>query len=130
MIILLDTSTPICQLIIVDDGGHRHEFSQNLDRQMARFILKFIEDSLASLGSGIRQISGIGILKGPGSFTGLRIGVAVVNTIADNLAVPIVGEAGSPDWHDRVLSRLTSGENEKIILPFYDRPANITQPKK
>lgn len=130
MIILLDTSTPVCQLVISDDGGRRHKFSQSLDRQMARFILKFIEDNLASLGSNIRQISGIGIMKGPGSFTGLRIGVAVANTIADSLAVPIVGEADSLNWQDKALNRLFSGENDKIVLPFYDRPANVTQPKK
>ncbi len=130
MIILLDTSTPVCQLVISDDGGRRHKFSQSLDRQMARFILKFIEDNLASLGSNIRQISGIGIMKGPGSFTGLRIGVAVANTIADSLAVPIVGEADLLNWQDKALNRLFSGENDKIVLPFYDRPANVTQPKK
>lgn len=130
MIILLDTSTPVCQLVISDDGGRRHKFSQSLDRQMARFILKFIEDNLASLGSNIRQISGIGIMKGPGSFTGLRIGVAVANTIADSLAVPIVGEADLLNWQDKALNRLFSGENDKIVLPFYDKPANVTQPKK
>lgn len=130
MIILLDTSTPVCQLVISDDGGRRHKFSQSLDRQMARFILKFIEDNLASLGSNIRQISGIGVMKGPGSFTGLRIGVAVANTIADSLAVPIVGEADLLNWQDKALNRLFSGENDKIVLPFYDKPANVTQPKK
>ena len=54
MIILIDTSTNQCQLTIVDDNK-QHHFSQDLGRGLARFLLKFIEDSLVSLESDVTQ---------------------------------------------------------------------------
>ena len=54
-------------------------------------------------------------MTGPGSFTGLRIGASVVNTLAHELDIPI------KDHH---------GNAHQIILPEYGRPANITAPQK
>lgn len=128
MIILIDTSTNQCRLTIVDDNK-QHHFSQDLGRGLARFLLKFIEDSLVSLESDVRCISGIGVMKGPGSFTGLRIGLTVANTLADSLDIPIIGEMGD-NWREQALARLDSGENDQIVLPFYGGEANITRPRK
>lgn len=128
MLVLIDTSTSQCRLTVVN-GDDKYYFTQDLDRNLARYILRFMEDSLTSLGSGIRQISGLGVMKGPGSFTGLRIGLTVVNTLAESLEVKIVGEMGA-NWQESAIRRLNSGENDQIVLPYYDREANVTHPKK
>ena len=128
MILLLDTSTPICKLTIVD-GQEQFSFSWQADRQLAKGLLGFIVNCLAEHGQTIDNLSGIGVLRGPGSFTGLRIGLTVANTIASGANIPIVGESGD-DWQLRAIKRLSTGENEKIVLPLYDRPANITKPRK
>ena len=88
-----------------------------------------IEDALSSLSLSFGDISGIVVFKGPGSFTGLRIGITVVNAIADQVGVPIIGETGE-DWVARGIERLKLSENDKIVLPEYGGEANITQPKK
>lgn len=124
MIILLDTSTPTCRLTTVD-GESSNNFEWEAGRTLARGLLVFIQEKVGD----VKNISGIGIMRGPGSFTGLRIGMAVANTLADGLGVPIVGETGD-SWRESALGRLSFGEDDQVILPFYGGDAHITKPKK
>ena len=124
MIILLDTSTATCRLTTVD-GESSNNFDWEAGRTLARGLLAFIQEKVGD----VKNISGIGIMRGPGSFTGLRIGMAVANTLADGLGVPIVGETGD-FWRESALGRLSSGEDDQVILPFYGGDAHITKPKK
>ena len=124
MIILLDTSTATCRLTAVD-GESSNNFEWEAGRTLARGLLAAIQEKVGD----VKNISGIGIVRGPGSFTGLRIGMAVANTLADGLGVPIVGETGD-SWRESALGRLSSGEDDQVILPFYGGDAHITKPKK
>ena len=124
MIILLDTSTVTCHLTTVD-GESSNNFDWEAGRTLARGLLAFIQEKVGD----VKNISGIGIMRGPGSFTGLRIGMAVANTLADGLGIPIVGETGD-SWRESALGRLSSGEDDQVILPFYGGDAHITKPKK
>jgi tRNA threonylcarbamoyladenosine biosynthesis protein TsaB len=128
MIVLLDTSTPTCKLTLVD-GEYTYTDEWQADRTLAKHLLRYLTDKLEEYGSSLNQIEGIGVMKGPGSFTGLRIGLTVLNTIADANAVPIVGETGE-NWQKQALDRLTNGESDRIVLPVYGREANITTPRK
>ncbi len=129
MILLLDTSTPTCKLTLLDERGVIAEDEWQADRTLAQNLLRYIETKLAEQHASWNDITGIGVLKGPGSFTGLRIGMTVLNTIAETKAVPIVGEVGD-DWKNQAVTRLRAGENEKVVLPMYGREANITKPRK
>jgi tRNA threonylcarbamoyladenosine biosynthesis protein TsaB len=128
MILFLDTSTPECKLTLIDDAT-RHDASWQADRTLARDLLGYLEQRLAEAGSTMEQLTGIGLMTGPGSFTGLRIGMAVCNTLADALQIPIVGTRGDA-WQQAALDRLTAGETDKIVLPFYGGDAHITKPRK
>ncbi|MBQ8996892.1 tRNA (adenosine(37)-N6)-threonylcarbamoyltransferase complex dimerization subunit type 1 TsaB [Candidatus Saccharibacteria bacterium] len=92
-----------------------HEYRADLGREMAERLLGFIEEKLKENGKTWQDLSEITFFSGPGSFTGLRIGAAVVNTLAHELDLPLY------DHH---------GVKHPIILPDYGRPANISSPKK
>ena len=128
MIALLDTSTPTCRLTLVE-GDERFVAEWQAERQLAKGLHAWLRDRLTEHGKAWADIEGIGAFRGPGSFTGLRIGLTVLNTLADSLSVPIVGEEGS-EWQDRALERLRAGQNDRIVLPHYDRDANITTQRK
>jgi tRNA threonylcarbamoyladenosine biosynthesis protein TsaB len=128
MIILLDTSSSVCRLKFID-GDREQKYEWQADRTLAKGLLGYLDEKLNDNNKTWSDISAIGVFEGPGSFTGLRIGLTVMNTIADAQAIPIVGGRGD-NWQDAVLSKLKDCENEKIVLPFYGSEAHITAPKK
>lgn len=128
MILLLDTSTPTCKLTLID-GDSRHDQTWEAGRELAKGLLGFLQQELKAAGASWSDLSGLGVFQGPGSFTGLRIGMTVLNTMADTLAIPIVASTGE-GWQGIALARLEAGENDHLALPFYGAEANITTPRK
>ena len=126
--LLLDTSTPICRATVVKDGN-RSDYEWQADRNLAHGLLEYLTKILKEHDADLSSLSGIGVLRGPGSFTGLRIGLTVVNTVADSQSVPIVGADGD-DWQNVALNQLNKGQNDKVVLPLYGREARITNPRK
>lgn len=110
MNLYLDTSTPTT-ILKLDDREYRWDSG----RDLAENLLAFLRDRLAENGATFQDLTKITFMSGPGSFTGLRIGAAVVNTLAHELNIPLY------DHH---------GQKHPIILPDYGRPANISTPKK
>ncbi len=126
--LLLDTSTPTCRIVCVHDDTW-DEYAWEAGRSLAKNLLGYIEEALASSEMSLDELEGIGVFRGPGSFTGLRIGMTVVNTIAWAREIPIITEVDE-DWAKRAYVRLQQGENEQLAKPLYGAPARITTPKK
>lgn len=98
-------------------------------RKLAETIHAKIKNLLKVNNLELPDIDGIVIFKGPGSFTGLRIGISVANALADSLGVPIVGGSGD-EWVKSALERIGRGEDERLIQPEYGAPPHITKPKR
>ena len=128
MIMLLDTSGPLCKLTIIE-GSVRHEAEWEANRELAKGLLGFLETELTKQQKVFSDITAIGVYQGPGSFTGLRIGLTVANTLADGLGIPIVGETGE-NWQRKAAARIEGGENQRIVMPLYDSDPHITKPRK
>jgi tRNA threonylcarbamoyladenosine biosynthesis protein TsaB len=128
MILLLDTSTPTCYVTLLShDQIFRNEWQAG--RGLAKGLLGYLKDELMSSGAAFSDLTGIGVYAGPGSFTGLRIGITVANTIASSQDIPIVGETGD-DWQERAVKRLNNGDSDNIVMPIYGSDAHITKPRK
>lgn len=98
-------------------------------RRLAETIHGQIAKLLNKSSISLEDISGVICFKGPGSFTGLRIGLSVANTLAYALNLPIVATKGEK-WFELGIKQLIAGRNEYIVTPFYGRPANTTKPRK
>lgn len=128
MILLLDTSSGLCRLTLREGEWEYHDEWQ-ADRTLAKHLLGYLQEQLAKNNKTWSDIKGIGAYQGPGSFTGLRIGLTVLNTLADAQSIPIAGASGD-DWQEQVTAKLLRQENEKIVLPYYGSEAHITKPRK
>ena len=126
MILLLDTSSPNCYMTLVDGDGNLLEYNWLAEKKLAKGLLVFINEKLGEVGKDWRQITALGVFEGPGSFTGLRIGLTVMNTLANALRVPIVGGRGV-DWKNDAINMIRDGIDQKVVTPFYGSEANITK---
>lgn len=108
---------------------NRKEYEWQAGRDLARDMLGFLRDKLADQGTTFNDIKGIAVFRGPGSYTGLRISMTVLNTLASAHEVPIVGGVGK-SWEADCLARLARGENDTVVLPEYGGDARTTKPRK
>lgn len=129
MILCLDTSQPESTLALYSGQDAVAEHAWAAHRTLATGLLKTIDDFLAQNNTAWKDVHGIVVFRGPGSFTGLRIGLTVMNAFAYSYDIPIVGSMGDAWIHDGI-SRLTNQENDYSVMPEYGAPARITSPKK
>lgn len=127
--LLLDTSTAICRLTVVTDNGTWHEHDWESGRTLAMGLLQFINNTLSKHKLALDLLDGIGVLQGPGSYTGLRIGLTVANTVASSTSVPVIGETGD-SWRQLAIDRLSRGDDDQLVVPIYGADAHITKPRK
>lgn len=128
MIILWNSAEMTVRLSIVA-GDERQEFVWEAGRTLARDMLAYMRDRLAGQRATFSDIEAIGVFRGPGSYTGLRIGLTVMNTLASSLGVPIVGAVGDA-WEQECLARISAAESDGLVLPDYGGEAHVTKPRK
>ncbi len=129
MILTLRTDSPDAEVGLYDGQKKMSYFTWHADRQLAKDLLKIIHEQLQAQNADWAAITGVVVFEGPGSFTGLRIGITVANAIAYGQSVPVIAAKGE-GWLGDGLARLAAGENDKIVLPAYGSEAHITLPKK
>ena len=129
MILGLRTDKPEAELYLAEDNQVRHQAAWEAHRQLASTLHEKIKTELQQADITLQDISGIVIYEGPGSFTGLRIGMAVANALADSFRVPIVA-AGGDNWLSKGMSQLSGASAGGYATPVYGSAPHITQQRK
>ena len=92
MIILgMDTCSANAAVAVMNDKKLIGEFVISNDRTHSQVIMPLVDDMLKKCGLDISDIDVFAVSVGPGSFTGLRIGMATVKTLAQFCKKPIIG---------------------------------------
>jgi tRNA threonylcarbamoyladenosine biosynthesis protein TsaB len=91
MIICLETATNLCSVALCDSAGIISLKESNESKSHASLLTVFIEEILKENGIRARDLEAIAVSKGPGSYTGLRIGVSVAKGIAYAASIPLIG---------------------------------------
>ena len=90
-ILSIDTSSNICGISILEDKKNIKEISQNNGLTHSETLMPIIKETLENLKLTLNDIDLIVCDKGPGSFTGIRIGVATVKAFSDSLNIQTIG---------------------------------------
>jgi tRNA threonylcarbamoyladenosine biosynthesis protein TsaB len=129
LLLSIRTDKPEAELGLYEKGKQLSYIKWQAHRDLSVTLPGKIEEILNKSSINYDDIDGLVVFKGPGSFTGLRIGLSAANAMAYSLGLPIVSAAGE-DWLEAGTRKLRAGENEKIAVPEYDAPAKTTQQKK
>lgn len=86
----LDTATMAASAAVVEDGNWVAEFTLHTEKVHSRRLMPLLAAMLEESGLAIGDIDGIAVSAGPGSFTGLRIGMTAAKGLAYALNKPIV----------------------------------------
>ena len=93
LILALDTSMAACSACVYDAGpgrvlASRHAF---MERGQAEALAPMVQETMASAGVAFKDLARIAVTTGPGTFTGVRIGLAMARGLGVALNIPITG---------------------------------------
>jgi tRNA threonylcarbamoyladenosine biosynthesis protein TsaB len=137
-ILAIDTATPLPSVTLLSAAGI-HEESLPGDRRASEELLPAIERCLAAAGLSLAECDRIAVCSGPGSFTGLRIGLATAWALGRAGRVPVEGvptlEAlaetarGRADRVASVAVALDAGRGE-VVLGIYSLASERAVPEE
>lgn len=96
LILLIETGTDICSVGIARDGRLLSLRESDEGRDHARKVAVFVDELLRETGVQPEDLDAVAVGKGPGSYTGLRIGVSFAKGLCYGLGIPLVA-VGSLD---------------------------------
>ncbi len=89
-IIFLETSTALCSTALAEDGRIVAYKESTTPRAQASLTAPFVAEMLNERGLGVRDCDAVCVSKGPGSYTGLRVGVSTAKGLCFGAGIPLI----------------------------------------
>src|SRR4030042_4841652 len=120
MILCLETSTTFCSVALCSNegGGAVRESSEN--KSHATRLAVFIQELFNETGISAGDLEAVAVSKGPGSYTGLRIGVSVAKGIAYAVNIPLIGIDTTCSMFHGFISSKTDLNETDLFCPLLD----------
>jgi tRNA threonylcarbamoyladenosine biosynthesis protein TsaB len=123
MVICIETATNLCSVALISNEGVISLKESNDLKSHASMLTVFIDEALKENGIRARDLEAIAVGKGPGSYTGLRIGVSVAKGIAYAASIPLVSVGTTLSMFWGIAGRIEeiTGDRENILFcPMID----------
>jgi tRNA threonylcarbamoyladenosine biosynthesis protein TsaB len=118
LILLIETSTTSCSVALAEDSTVIAVKQMNERNVHASHITIFIEDVLRSAGKTTKDLSAVAVSMGPGSYTGLRIGVSAAKGMCYALDVPLIAVSTLQAMTAGMLSKIEV--SDALLCPMID----------
>ena len=134
-LLTIDTSSTACSVAITSSGRLVAEYLLNLGRPMSGQLLKSVEMAVADAAMTFADLDGFGVALGPGSFTGLRVGVATVKGLALAANRPVTGFSSlamlamNIPWADYPVCAMLDARKNEVYTAIYrctDQPEALS----
>lgn len=138
LILLIETGTDICSVGIARDGELVSLRESDEGRDHAKKVAVFVDELLSETGISPDELDAVAVGMGPGSYTGLRIGVSFAKGLCYGLQIPLVAigsldaltevaiednEAGILDvehWDDAILCPMVDARRMEVYTQLFD----------
>ncbi len=135
MLLCIETSTKNCSIALVEDGlliGHADEFGDRFIHGERLHTL--IQELIHSKGKTLQDLSGIVVGEGPGSYTGLRIGVSTAKGLAYALgiklyALPTLGCFDFTSVTDSTVVTVLDARRDEVFAQVWHNSGSEFQPQ-
>jgi tRNA threonylcarbamoyladenosine biosynthesis protein TsaB len=115
-ILSIETTTPLCSVALHKEGQLCFSCESQEDGVHGKKLTRLIEKTVNQSGIQLNQLSAIAISNGPGSYTGLRIGLATAKGLCFGLDIPLLTlhtlEIMAAAWEEN--------NSNKLLLPMLD----------
>ena len=119
LILCIETATKLCSVALTRNGellAHRDQESEQLVH--AEKVNVFIDAVMKEAGLSLKALDAVAIGIGPGSYTGLRIGLSAAKGLCYALGIPIIGISTLRTLHDAVRTQHPHGPTD--VWPMID----------
>lgn len=135
MYLLIDTSLKYPTVSIIEDDKVLYLFHEEINSDMSSKIMPIIDEGFKSINKKIEDIDKIFVVNGPGSFTGIRIGVTIGKTIAWALKKEIVTISSlefmaTTDVGTKYIVPTIDARRGNVFSGIYDKDLNIIKEDK
>lgn len=131
MTLAIDTSTAVLKLGYMSEGGLLAWSAMHPSRTHAEQIIPEIEALLKRAGAALEEVALIAVNAGPGSFTGLRIGIATAKGLSAARGIPLVLvpglDAAGQAWNEEtgLVVPLVDARKHRLYCARYHRGSRI-----
>ena len=125
-VLVIDTALDACTAAVFEDGRALGVRSETMARGHSERLGGFVRDAVAEAGGGFEALDRIGVTVGPGSFTGLRVGLAFAQGLGAALDLPVVGVstlaalARSADGGHGATAAVIDARREQVYLQLFE----------
>ncbi len=91
LVLGIDTATLVCSVALATEDSIVGEYSLNINKTHSQRLMPLIAGMLDDADLSKKDIQGVAVASGPGSFTGIRIGMATARSLAQGLKIPLAG---------------------------------------
>lgn len=131
-ILSIDTSSNICGVSILEDTNLICNLDSNTGRTHSENLMPMIQEIFNKTSLSIKDIDLIVCDKGPGSFTGIRIGIATAKAFNDSLEIPCIGISSLEALaynikNDGLICSIIDCKNDNCYFALYERKNNIIE---
>lgn len=118
LILNIETSTQVCSVSVSDNGLIKGFKESRDEKSHAKYLTVFINDLINELKLSIRDFDAISVSKGPGSYTGLRIGVSTAKGLCYAKDIPLISVNTLQSMAYGLIRKV---EEQQIFIPDFDQ---------